>query len=171
MVFKYSYDNNRVSSIEVSPEPGNLTERYDYVYNNNFLTERIKLVKMNNSAQLVPYSKIKYTFSTAGNVIKSQAFSWAFGGWNGAGEVITYEYDNKENTLSRFEAEPFLPENLLMKNNPVKVVHSTAFGETTKTVTHSYTYNEYQQPVSRQTVVSAVNYGGTTTNYTVSYGK
>lgn len=171
VTFKYGYENNRISSIDVFPEPGTLTERYEYVYSNNLPAERIKLVKVSNSTQMVPYSKIKYTFSPAGNLQKAQTYFWFFGGWNGAGEVVTYEYDNKENTLSHLEAEPFLPENTFMKNNPLKEVYTTALGDTTKTITHSYTYNQFQQPVSRQTVVSAVNYGGTTTNYTISYGK
>jgi hypothetical protein len=169
--FKYEFENEKVSSIEVFPEPGKMTERYEYVYSNNVLAERIKLVKVDYTPEMVPYSKIKYSFSPSGNLLRTQSFSWIFRGWNGAGEVVSYEYDNKENTLSHFEAEPFLPENTLMKNNPVKIVYTTALGDTTKTIIHSYTYNQYQQPVTRQTVVSAVGFGGTTTDYTISYGK
>jgi|GEM_PF-6004435 len=168
--FKYSYANGKLSSIEVFPEQGSFTERYEYVYNNDVLTERLKFVKTTTATQLNPYSKIKYTYS-AGNLVKTESFSWIFGGWNAAGEEVFYEYDNKENTLSHFEAEPFLLENTFMKNNPLKIVYKTAHGDVTKTITHSYTYNQHQQPVTRKTVVTAVGFGGSTTNYAVSYGK
>ena len=89
---------------------------------------------------------------------------YLLGGWSGAGEVVSYEYDNKPNPVSHLEGQPFLPQNMLMKNNPVKAVHETALGDTTKTVEHAYTYNSSSQPLVRTTKVTTKNGQGSGTS-------
>ncbi|RYZ27364.1 MAG: hypothetical protein EOO10_12960 [Chitinophagaceae bacterium] len=169
VLFTYTYQNNRLTSIGVYVQPGVMTSIYEFTYQNDILAERIKRVKLNPSGQFETYSKTIYQFST-GNLVKTETTFFSAGGAPSSKEVVTYTYDDKENTVSDFEQEPFLPVTL-MKNNPVKIVYADAQGENTKTITHSYSYNQFGQPVTRKTIISAIAFGGTATDYTISYGK
>jgi hypothetical protein len=171
IVYRYAYNGNQLSTIEAYPPTGEPTVKFAYVYNNNVLTERIKYGMAGQPKQWVPGIKTKYTFSAAGNLVKTQLLFWMLGSWSAAGEVVHYEYDDRENSYSYLEQDPFLPQGILMKNNPRKIVTTTFFGDTTKTVDHTYTYNQHGQPVTRQTVVKIPGAAETRSAVTFRYGR
>jgi hypothetical protein len=169
--YTYHYTGNLLTKVVVYKDGRDPVAAFEYTYNNNLLAERIKYVAVGQPRQLTPYTKLKYTFTADGNLAKTQLIIWMLGSWSAAGEVVTYQYDDKENTYSHLELEPFVPTGLLMKNNPVKIITSSFFGDVNKTVTHNYTYNQFGQPVTRNTLITAVGAADTRSVLTFTYAK
>ena len=168
--FKYFYAGNKLSFIELRNRTGEVFTRYEYLYDGNLLAEQIKYFRHPQTGRFDPQSKIKYTYSAAGNVTKTQAFFYLLSSW-APGEIVFYEFDQKINSSAHVEAPLFLPMNFFRVNNPVKETYTSFFGDTLKTISHTYTYNGQNQPLTRRTTTLKSGHLPASTLTTYTYNK
>ncbi len=154
-IYTYYYAGNLIEKIEVRDRQEILVAQYNYLYQNNTPVEQILYVKSIQTGELVRAQKMKYIFSPQGNLIKSERFISLLNQW-APGQISTYEYDETVNYSSYVESKPYFPEHIFHKNNVTKQINTNVFGDTLKTILHTYTYSNTNKAITKKTVTTDV---------------
>ncbi len=172
--FKYTYDaNNKLSKTEMFNAGGNLLAWYAYTYDANgklWKTDGYTRVP-GGGVSVTPSLRYENEYYTNGNLKKITFYykDATTGSLDKTNEFVFSQYDTNPNTTAVFEANPYLPVESFIPNNPLSEIHYDSFGNVEETVNHTYTYDAGGYPLTRKTVTKSTGFPDTIENAVFSY--
>lgn len=169
--FKYTYDGKKVIKTEIFMQGGNLLGYYQYTYADDKVTKVEAFIRTpGTNIPTTPTMRYENEYYANGNLKKITFYSPAQGGnMKKVSEIVCTEYDEKFNTYALFENNPFLPLANFTQNNPLKQTMYDANGGVSESITISYTYDNYGNPLTRKTVTKPTGQAEYTENAGFSY--
>lgn len=153
--YKYTYTGVNVTKVEIVSPNNEVIAYYEYSYQDGRLIRTDGFSSMAGTISTTPNIRFELEYFTNGN-IKSMT-TWYKGYTSGVLEKSdVYEietYDNKRNTSLLFENNPYIPLLIRVPNNPLTEKHYDKAGQAYATVTHTYTYDDQGNPLTRKTVI------------------
>jgi hypothetical protein len=150
--FIYTYNGQQLVRIDYYNSAGENTTRYEYGYTNGKVTGVNVFMNTGGGLPANPNYRYEQEFLDNGNLKKMTLFFRTSGSnqFTKFSESVIEQYDDKYNTSILFENNPFLPLRL-SQNNPLLEKHYNAAGNLTETVSHTYTYDDKGNPLTRKT--------------------
>jgi len=152
--YKYTYTGANVTKVEIVSSNNNVIAYYAYTYQDGRLVRTDGFGMITGTISTTPNVRFDLTYYSNGN-IKSMT-SWYQDYSSGVLEKSdVYEietYDTKRNTSLLFENSPYIPLLMMVPNNPLTEKHYDKTGQPYATVTHTYTYDDQGNPLTRKTV-------------------
>lgn len=153
--YKYTYTGSNVSKVEIVSPNNVVIAYYEYSYKDGRLWRTDGFSSMAGTISATPNIRFELEYYSNGN-IKSMT-TWYKGYTSGVLEkTYVYEisaYDNKKNTSLLFENNPYIPLLMQVPNNPLSEKHYDKDGQEQATVTHTYTYDNLGNPLTRKTII------------------
>lgn len=157
--YKYTYANQQVVKTETFNITGSLVSKFEYSYSNGKLSRIEGFLRMQGgNISTTPSYRFDNSYYSNGNLQKLIQYyaDQTTGVLEKTDEIVFDQYDTKRNTTVLFESNPFLPAEILIPNNPLTETHYDANGTVQQTVTHSYTYDNEGNPVTRKTTTKMI---------------
>jgi hypothetical protein len=136
----YTYPNPSTVQVEMKGITGITAFSIEFKFDGNRLLEWVEYSHGTGTKQ--PDQKAVHTYNNAGNIVKSEQFSFDGAAWVRY-ENIDVQYDNRTNYTSHLDNMPYyLGNNIrILTNNPVKEEYRGIDGAIFKTVTYQHTYD------------------------------
>lgn len=169
--YKYTYTGANVTKVEIVTPNNVVIAYYAYTYQDGRLVRTDAYGSMMGTISNTPNMRFDLTYYANGN-IKSMT-TWYQDYTSGVLEKsYVYEiesYDNKHNTSLLFENNPYIPLLLMVPNNPLTEKHYDKAGHQYASVTHTYTYDDQGNPLTRKTVTKEAGMADDVTTTTFQY--
>ncbi|MBL0883628.1 MAG: hypothetical protein IBJ16_09845 [Chitinophagaceae bacterium] len=153
--YRYTYTGANVTKVEVLSPNDVVIAYYTYVYQDGRLVRTDAYGSIAGPISNTPTMRFDLAYYSNGN-IKSMT-TWYQDYTSGVLEKSdVYEietYDTKRNTSLLFENNPYIPLLLKVPNNPLTEKHYDKAGQQYATLTHTYTYDNQGNPLTRKTVI------------------
>lgn len=169
--YKYTYTGANVTKVEIVSPNNVVIAYYAYTYQDGRLIRTDGYGSITGTISATPNVRFDLAYYANGN-IKSMT-TWYQDYSTGVLEKSdVYEietYDNKRNTSLLFENNPYLPLLMIVPNNPLTEKHYDNAGQAYATVTHTYTYDDQGNPLTRKTVTKETGMQDEITTTTFQY--
>lgn len=169
--YTYTYTGANVTKVEIVSPNNVVIAYYAYTYQDGRLVRTDGFGSITGTISTTPNVRFELAYYSNGN-IKSMT-TWYQDYTSGLLEKSdVYEietYDNKRNTSLLFENNPYIPLLLIVPNNPLTEKHYDKSGRPYASVTHTYTYDDQGNPLTRKTITKETGMADEETTTTFQY--